>query len=131
MFRWQEGKRLTWWQFAAWALCGASAAFVLVGAFAVGPLAIVPTALFALLAVRLGGANLSSVGVVTGIGAWCFVVAWLNRGGPGNVCTTDQHGTLCQSEWAPWPFWIAGALSTVIPLVLMAHRRVRARHVTA
>lgn len=104
---------------------------VLLGAFTVGPLAIVPTALLALLAVRLGGVNVSSVGVVVGVGAWCFVLAWLNRAGPGVACTIGEHGTLCQDEWAPWPFWLAGASFVALPTVLVARRRGRVRRYPA
>ena len=94
--------------------------------FTVGPLALVPTVLFGLLAARLGGGNLSSVGAAAGIGAWCLVLAWLNRQGPGNVCTTNQHGTLCQDEWTPWPFWAAGILLILVPVIVVARQRVRA-----
>jgi hypothetical protein len=98
-----------WRQFAAWAGCGASAAFTFVGAFAVGPLAILPTILLAVLATRLGGDNVSAVGVAAGVGAWGFVLGWLNRDGPGEVCTTTATGGGCTQEWSPWPFWLAGA----------------------
>jgi hypothetical protein len=121
--RWSE--QPTWWQFAAWALCGASSALILAGAFTVGPLGIVPAAAFAVLAVRIGGANVSAVGALVGIGAWCFVLAWLNRHGPGDVCSTRSDGTFCQGEWDPWPFWSAGALFVLVPAVVFLSGRGR------
>jgi hypothetical protein len=54
----------SWIQFGAWALCGASGALVLLGAFTVGPFAIVPAAVFAGVALIAGGANFSAVGGV-------------------------------------------------------------------
>ena len=106
---------------------GASAALILLGAFAFGPLAIVPAAPFAALAVLLGGANISAVGVVTGVGIWGFVLGWLNRDGPGEVCTTSTNGGTCTELWAPWPFWLAGALLVIIPMSGFVCLRRRAR----
>jgi hypothetical protein len=97
-----------WRQFAAWALCGASAAFILVGAFAVGPLAIVPTALGALLALRLGGSNVSAVGAAAGVGSWGFVLGWLNRDGP-------------------WPYLVVGAVLVGGSAGVFVHGRRRVR----
>lgn len=116
-----------WRQFGAWALCGASAAFTLIGAFAVGPLAILPTVLFAVLAVRLGGANVSAIGAVGGAGAWGFVLGWVNRDGPGEVCTSTARGGTCAQEWAPWPFWLAGALLPVVSLAVFGYGQRRSR----
>jgi hypothetical protein len=31
-------------------------------------------------------------------------VAWLNRDGPGQVCTSTATDTSCADEWSPWPF---------------------------
>jgi hypothetical protein len=116
-----------WRQFAAWALCGASAAFTLVGAFAVGPLAILPTILFAVLATRLGGDNISAVGAAAGVGGWGFVLGWLNRDGPGEVCISTGTGGSCSQEWAPWPFWITGALLVVGSAAVFVYGRSRSR----
>lgn len=117
----------SWPQFAAWALCGASAAFVLIGAFAFGPLAAVPAAVFAGVAVLLGGANRSAIGVAAGVGAWGFVLGWLNRAGPGEVCTATARGSVCNQEWSPWPFWLVGLILVIIPMtVFLRARRQRA-----
>ena len=127
-----ETRAPSWGQFAAWALCGASAAFILVGAFAVGPLAIVPTGLLAVLAVRLGGANISAVGTAAGIGIWGFVLGWLNRDGPGDVCTAAANGGgSCTQEWAPWPFWLIGGLLVVAPITAFVFVRRRSRRTLA
>ncbi len=85
-------RRPSWSQFAVWALCGATVAFVLLAAFAWGPLAMAPTLLLGGLALLFGGANISAVGTIAGIGAWGFVLAWLNRSG------------------SPWPFAIVAVV---------------------
>ena len=120
-----------WQQFAAWALCGASAAFIFVGAFVVGPLGILLTLLFAVLATRLGGDNISAVGAAAGVGAWGFVLGWLNRDGPGGVCTSTDTSTSCSQEWTPWPFWLAGALLVAGSVVVFTYARRRSRRTPA
>ena len=116
-----------WRQFAAWAGCGASAAFIFVGAFAVGPVAILPTILFAILATRLGGNNVSAVGVAAGVGVWGFVLGWLNRDGPGEVCTTTATGGGCTQEWAPWPFWVTGSVLVAASVAVFVYVSGRSR----
>jgi hypothetical protein len=115
----------SWPQFAAWAGCGASATLILVGAFTFGPLAIVPAAVFAGIALLLGGTNLSAVGAASGVGVWGLVVAWLNRGGPGESCVTSTAGITCTQRWAPWPFWVAGILLVVTPMIVFGYLRRR------
>jgi hypothetical protein len=115
----------SWPQFAAWALCGASAALILLAAFAWGPLGVLPAAAFAALALLLGGANISAVGAAAGVGVWGFVLGWLNRDGPGDVCTASHGGSTCTTQWAPWPFWLAGAVLVVVPVVLFGWLRCR------
>jgi hypothetical protein len=118
-------RRPSWLQFAAWAACGAGAALILLAAFAFGPLAIVPAGLFAGIALLLGGANVSAVGAAAGVGAWGFVLGWLNRDGPGVVCTAPDGGMHCTEEWAPWPFWLLGAVLVLIPMILFRYLRRR------
>lgn len=66
----------SWVQFLAWAPVGTGATVGPIAAFTpIGLFAILPTAAFALLAVRLGGANLSAVGTAAGAGVWGFVLA--------------------------------------------------------
>jgi hypothetical protein len=79
-------------QFLVWALCGASGALVLLAAFALGPLAVVPAGALALLATRLGGSNVSSIGSVAGLSAWAIVLGWPGRDG------------------GSWPLFVAGCL---------------------
>jgi energy-converting hydrogenase Eha subunit B len=97
----------SWLQFVVWAVCGASAALILLAAFAFGPLAIIPTGAFAAIAVWFGGANVSAVGVAAGIGAWGVVLGWPRRAG------------------APWPIFVAGVLVVLVAVVLFGVLRSR------
>ena len=116
----------SWPQFAAWVACGASTAFVLAGAFTVGVFAVPAAAVFAVLALRFGGANASAFGAMAGAGVWVFVLGWLNRGGPGEVCTTTSTGGSCEQQWAPEPFWVVGAVLVLAAVLAFVHAR-RAR----
>ena len=102
--RWRPQKP-SWLQFVVWALCGASGALVLLAAFALGPLAVVPAGAFALLATRLGGANVSSIGTVAGLSAWAIVLGW-----PGRA-----DGS--------WPVFVAGCLLVLGVALLFAFLR--------
>ena len=78
----------------------------------------------------LGGANPSAVGAVAGVGVWAFVIGWLNRDGPGEVCTGSAANSSCTQEFAPWPSYIAGALMIGVAVVVFAvlqRRSARAR----
>lgn len=110
--RW-DARPPSWTQFAAWLLCGASGALVLLAAFAFGPLAVVPAVLFAVLAVRLGGANISAIGTAAGAGAWGIVLAW----------PAGQESL--------WPLFLASAVVVVIAVVVFEFLRRRPPRTTS
>jgi hypothetical protein len=105
-----SGRSLTW-PFLAWAAVGAGACLALLAVLTIGifvlPLVIVATV--ALLTWRKGR-TIAAVGVVAGLGLVPLYVAYLNRGGPGNVCSTSAGGQSCSTEWSPWPWLAAGLL---------------------
>lgn len=113
----------SWLQFAAWAISGAALAMGLLAAFTFGPFALLAAPLFAGVAVLLGGANVSAVGAGVGPGVLSIGVAWLNRDGPGSVCSADVAGQVCTQEWAPWPWFAAGVVLIAIPVTVFVHAR--------
>src|ERR1035441_7753758 len=92
------GVRLWAW-FGAWLLTGAAWALSLVVILSIGlfviPLAIVATVLLA----RRTSWRPGLPGLIAGLGAPLFYVAYLNRAGPGNVCTAVARGTSCMKEF--------------------------------
>ena len=65
-------------------------------------------------------------GLLTGLALIPLYVAYLNRGGPGTVCTTTTLNESCMQEMSPWP-WVAAGLGlagagTVLGLVLRRSR---------
>jgi hypothetical protein len=76
---------------------------------------------------RLPPAHLAFL-ALSGAGVLPLVVAWLNRDGPGDVCT-EWSGTQCAAsteEWSPWP-WLAVGVVLVAAGVVLTTLAVRHR----
>ena len=91
--------------FWAWALVGA----VLMAGLDVVVLLPLAGAL-ALAVARLAGMGRPVAGIGAGAGLPLILVAYLNRQGPGSVCTA--HG--CDSYLDPWPWFAAGVALVAI-----------------
>jgi hypothetical protein len=52
-------------------------------------------------------------------------IAYLNRNGPGTVCTTTGTGGSCVDEYAPWPFVAAAVVLIVVGAALVGVKSVR------
>ena len=100
--------RRPWNWFLAWLVVGGIWAFALISLPSVG-LLVLPIALAAtvLLARRSHWAGV--LGLVSGLGLPPLYVAYLNRQGPGNICTSFSSGQSCVQEYSPWP-WLTGAV---------------------
>src|SRR5204863_3187858 len=71
-----------WGWFFVWALLGSAAALSTVS---LGPLLLLPVALFGVFLGTRPGVRRSAFGLLTGAGALLLYVAWLQRDGPGEV----------------------------------------------
>jgi len=117
------GPRWPW--FAVWLIVGASYAVSILGAASIGLFLLPLPALATILLARRPHANSGLPGLISGLGIPLLYVAYLNRAGPGTICTTTSAGQYCTDEWSPWP-WLAAA---VVLLVLGAAAFiVRQRH---
>ncbi|MBT0992956.1 hypothetical protein KIN34_01450 [Cellulomonas sp. DKR-3] len=109
------------WAVVLWAVAGLCLALVIsaIGVFTV-PVGLVLVVV--LLVARQGAA---SPAALVGAGALPLTIAWLNRGGPGEVCRVIEDGTSCTETWSPWPFLAAGVLMVAagVALVVRARRR--------
>jgi len=105
--------RRPWVYFVIWMLVGASYAMVIVGALSIGiffvPIAVIATVFL----VRKPSSKRGIPGLFGGFALPLFYVAYLNRSGPGTVCTQTQStfgvGQSCTQEWNPW-LWLAAGL---------------------
>ncbi len=102
----------SWVGFTAWFVVGAGYTLGFLAIMTIGLFILVASSAAALLLVfRLHRTGNQLFGLVSGLGTPVLWVAYLNRGGPGNVCTTTSDGgQTCTEEWTPWPFLIAGLL---------------------
>ncbi|MHB8682223.1 MAG: hypothetical protein ACYDA2_09045 [Acidimicrobiales bacterium] len=120
-----------WSWFGAWAVVGGVYAMGLAGAFTIGIVAL-PVAIVA--TIVLSGRRPTLVGMPgagVGVGAVLFYLAFVNRAGPGTVCTRTAGGAgmRCVDETSPWP-WLAGGVAVVALAVVLAvvlQRRARGR----
>jgi hypothetical protein len=53
-------------------------------------------------------------------------IAYLNRGGPGEICRATADGQICTERASPWPFLAAALVFVVASVVLFAVLRQRA-----
>nr|WSZ17692.1 hypothetical protein OH837_32435 [Streptomyces canus] len=121
------GRAVGWGWFLAWLLVGACAGIGLAAILTVGAAFVVLAAVAAVFLLRRGPGR-AVVGGVSGVALPLFYLAYLNRGGPGEVCHAVPGGQACTDEYTPVPFLVAGALVLVAGCVVhvMAGRRGRA-----
>lgn len=107
--------------FALWAAAGAALCLAVLSALTIGVfvLPVAAAALVALLAWQRSR-NRSALGLLAGAGTLLFYVAYLNRGGPGTVCTTSAGSTQCMDEFSSWPWLSAGLLLVAAGICVFA-----------
>lgn len=91
-----------------WAAAGAGVVTAALTVLTIGIFVLAATAALAALLARRYGGSLAAPGLLAGAGLMTLYIAYLNRRGPGMVCTTTQTGGSCVQEWSPWPFVAAG-----------------------
>jgi hypothetical protein len=106
--RWQSAL-----EFALWAAVGSGGVLGVLTAPTIGLFVLpVAVAIAAALAWRRR-VGLAGPGILTGLGLLPCYLAYLNRGGPGTVCTATATGGTCTQEWSPWP-WLGVGLCLVV-----------------
>lgn len=111
-------------QLTGWAAVGAGAVTAVLTILTIGVFVLLATGGLAAVLARRGGRRLAWPGLITGAGLMPLYVGYLNRGGPGTVCTTTRGGTSCMQEWSPWP-WVAAGLCLVgigVAMGLLSYR---------
>lgn len=120
-------ERSVWPWFGAWFLVGALASFGLLTVLTVGVFLLPVSLAAAVLLTTRRGCRTGLAGLVSGLGVPLLYVAYLNRGGPGNVCTTTASGQSCVDEYSPWGWLAAGAVLLLAGMALGLALRRRAR----
>ncbi|MET7686271.1 hypothetical protein [Streptomyces sp. NPDC005423] len=103
-----------WLWFLTWLLVGAAGSLGLLTIPTVGVFLLPLAAAGAGVAAFRRGARAGLPGLLSGAGLPLMYVAYLNREGPGNVCTNSgTGGQSCVEEWNPW-FWLAGGVALLV-----------------
>jgi len=108
--------------FFAWAAVGAGFAFGVLAALSIGVYVLAVTVAATVLLVRNPRSGSGVTGIVSGLGLPLLYVAFLNRSGPGTVCTTTLTSQSCTEEWSPWPWLFIGVALIVAGSVWFASR---------
>jgi hypothetical protein len=121
------GRAAGWGWFLAWLLVGACGGVGLAAILTVGAAFVVLAAVAAVFLLRRGPGR-AVLGGVSGLALPLFYLAYLNRGGPGEVCHAVPGGQTCTDEYTPLPFLVAGALMLLAGCAIhvMTGRRGRA-----
>src|SRR5664280_2398057 len=87
-------------------LVGGAYAMVIAGGFTIGIFFIPPAVIATVFLVRKPSSSRGFPGLFAGLALPLFFVAYLNRSGPGYVCTTSPGAggsvTSCGSQYNPW-----------------------------
>jgi len=98
------GGHRPWKSYVIWNLIGTGYGIGLAGMASIGifvlPVAILSTILVATRPRFHRGIS----GLCSGLAVPLLYIGYLNRGGPGNVCSALSGGQSCIQEYTPWPF---------------------------
>jgi hypothetical protein len=106
--------------FIAWMLTGAGWALGLLTTLTIGPYVLLITAAATILLATRARTLVGLPGLVSGLSLPLFYVAFLNRSGPGTICTTTATSQHCLDEWSPWPWLVIGIVVLVSGCVWFA-----------
>jgi len=105
----QTGSQPAIWLFLAWTAVGAGACFALLSLLSIGVYVALPVLAATVLLLRWQrGGDAAMFGAISGAAVVLLYIAYLNRGGPGEVCVTTASSQTCTTEWSPWPWFGAG-----------------------
>lgn len=102
-----------WAAFGAWAVMGAGFSTGLLSLMTIGFALVFVFGIGIVALARWRNGRLGSLGVISGASAPALYIAYLNRSGPGTVCTHAATSSSCSDQWSPWPWLVIGALLLV------------------
>jgi hypothetical protein len=112
---------LPWVWFTAWLLVGVGYSLSLIGIASIGSFVLPLPVLATVLLLRRQHAAIGWPGLVSGLAVPLFYVAYLNRAGPGTICTAVTGGQECNEEWSPWPWLAVGVFLLVLGVAAFIH----------
>jgi len=119
------------WRRVYWLVCGALLGLALVSTLTIGVVVFPFAAAMLVVGLCLRALrNRAALMMLSGAALVPLYVAWLNRGGPGQVCTVHGDVTECFGAWSPWPFVAVAAGMVAANVVALAATRSRDRRPT-
>jgi len=111
--------------FIAWMLVGAGYALGVLSAPSIGLFVLLITVVATIVLATRPANRVGLPGLLSGLSLPLFYVAFLNRSGPGTICTTTATSRSCSDEWSPWPWLVIGIVLFLSGCVwfAMANRR--------
>jgi len=109
---------------------GAVGGFGLIGMLSIGlPFVVLAAVVTVWLLTRHPDSRTGLWGLVGGAAVIAGFLAWMNRGGPGEVCSTAGDVTSCQQAWNPVPFALVALmlLGCGVTAFVLAQRRTHGR----
>ncbi len=106
----------------AWAAVGAAICMGFLSILTIGVVLLVLGGAGGVLLLRSAVSRTGWPGLVVGAALPLLYVAFLNRGGPGTVCTTTALEQRCDQQWSPWPWVGAAVLLAVVFVALLRWR---------
>ena len=119
-----------WWSYPAWVGLGTVGSLAVLATFTPLVFLVPVVGLLALALVTRPRARAAAPALACGLALPVLFVAWLNRDGPGNICTITPSSTSCVEEWSPWPFLAVAAallLAGIAGSVMARRSAIRAR----
>lgn len=111
--------------FLGWTILGAGACLGVISLLTIGPFVMLATLMLSGLMLWRVDFGWAMAGLISGASVPVAYVGWLNRDGPGNVCTSTSGGQSCADEWSPWPFVVVAVVLLVVGVVVFARQRHR------
>lgn len=108
--------------FVGWCLAGAAGGLGVLSILTVGPFVLLATLFLSAWLLWRFSFGWAMGGLLSGAALPLLYVAWLNRDGPGQVCTRTATSETCGDEWTPWPFVMAAVLLVVAGVVVLTRR---------
>ena len=106
--------------FIAWMFVGAGCALGVLSAASIGLYVLLITVVATIVLATRAGNRVGLPGLVSGLSLPLFYVAYLNRSGPGTICTTTATSRTCSDQWSPWPWIVVGIVLLVSGCVWFA-----------
>ena len=109
--------------FVGWCVAGAGLCLGVLTLLSIGPFVLLGTLFLCgwLLSVFKLGWGMG--GLLSGAALPLLYVAWLNRDGPGEVCTSTATTRTCGDESSPWPLVAAAVVLIIAGVVVLTRRR--------